>query len=506
MTAPDAELVARARRGDREAFGRLVDRHSDMVHGLAWHLTGDFEDARDLSQDAFVRAYVRLPQLHSPEKFAGWLRRITANLHRSQARRRSVSTAPLSDAGTPAVEARRSSEIESAVREALARLSRSDRLTLTLHYVNGYSQQEIADFLETKASVIKTRMARARARLTKEMIAMVESTFDERRLPPSFRKDVIAGLDGMVRNLRDRLPPDPERLMRRVHERRNALWREIYGNLPSALRDKVAEGGQARPAPLSAYPPELKEKARQAVCWTWLWDMLRKVFAQLPWTKDINALWVRFRKAEDGTLKGCLADVPGSYGTIFCIHEFLNAPDTTCDVTSVEPDALPLVERDAVQLWRSLNEDILSAAEGVRACLLTVLPAEIDSFRRVLYAETCAAFAAAYHHLPSDFLKRMAQGEGFYDGEAISAREFDDESKHLMERAVTLHSAYRMVAALANPPWCGDRVDEMTVEFGFYGKIPGVPETDPVAGTQYVTLRTTPGAERGSGYQTGISE
>ena len=502
MSVDDVELVTRARRGDRDAFTQLVDRYGDMVYGLAWHLTGDFEDARDLAQDAFVRAYVRLPQLHRPERFNGWLRRITVNLQRSRARRKSIPTVPLSHADDPVALSRRVSESESAVREALLRLGTNDRLTLTLHYVNGYSQREIADFLETKASVVKTRLARARARLRQEVVAMVEHTFDAHKLPLSFGRDVIAGLSRMVGDLRRKLPPDPKRLLRSVYQRRNALWREVYANLPAAFRDKVAEQGQARPVPVSAYPSDLKETARQAIHWTWLWDMLRDVLAELPWARDTDALWVRVRRAADGTLQGCIADVPGTCGNIHCVHEFLNPPAAASHLESVDPECPPLDARDAVQLLRSLNEDVLAAAEGLRASLLTALPGGVAEFKRALHAETCAAFGAVYRHLPPEFLERMGRGAGLYDGEAISGREFDEELRQLVKRAIALYSAYGIVRALANPRFCGDRFDRMSLEFGFYRPMPDLPDGDDMAGKEYVELRTGEGEARGC--QTGI--
>jgi len=77
MNPTDAELVQQVRQGDQEAFSELMARHQDYVHGLAYHLVENFEDARDLAQDAFVRAYLHLGQLRDPARFGPWLRRIT---------------------------------------------------------------------------------------------------------------------------------------------------------------------------------------------------------------------------------------------------------------------------------------------------------------------------------------------------------------------------------------------------------------------------------------------
>jgi len=84
MGFTDGQLVERVRSGDREAFGDLVDRYRDMIYGLGYHLTGDFEAARDLAQEALIQAYLRLAQLRDPGKFAGWLRQTTLDVCHSR--------------------------------------------------------------------------------------------------------------------------------------------------------------------------------------------------------------------------------------------------------------------------------------------------------------------------------------------------------------------------------------------------------------------------------------
>ena len=86
-TDSDSDLVARAREGDTGAFGRLV-RHQDAVYGLAYHQLGNFHDAQDVAQEAFVRAYLHLHQLQDASRFVGWLRSLTINLCRDWVRRR----------------------------------------------------------------------------------------------------------------------------------------------------------------------------------------------------------------------------------------------------------------------------------------------------------------------------------------------------------------------------------------------------------------------------------
>ena len=72
----DAELVGSTLSGDRAAYGELVARYQGHVYGLAYSLLGDWAEAQDIAQEAFIRAYSNLDQLRQPARFAGWLRRV----------------------------------------------------------------------------------------------------------------------------------------------------------------------------------------------------------------------------------------------------------------------------------------------------------------------------------------------------------------------------------------------------------------------------------------------
>lgn len=189
--ATDGELVQRAREGDHEAFGQLVDRYRDMVYGLGYHLTGEFEAARDLAQEAFVQAYIKLRQLRAPERFAGWLRQITLNLRRTQLRRREVVTVALEAEDQLSSPNPQPSETEVVVREALSKLRSPERLALTLRYISGYSHSEIGEFLGVRPETVKARLARARQHLRKEVMAMVDDTFGIKKLPEEFTKETV---------------------------------------------------------------------------------------------------------------------------------------------------------------------------------------------------------------------------------------------------------------------------------------------------------------------------
>ena len=88
MEAEDAPDVERARAGDEDAFGRLVDRHSRAVFRLAFRMLGNEHDAEDAVQEAFLKAHRALPEFESRSRFSSWLHRITVNCSYDVLRRR----------------------------------------------------------------------------------------------------------------------------------------------------------------------------------------------------------------------------------------------------------------------------------------------------------------------------------------------------------------------------------------------------------------------------------
>jgi RNA polymerase sigma-70 factor (ECF subfamily) len=168
---PDAELVEAARQGSEEAFGELLARYRDAVFGVAFHRLGDFEEARDVVQEVFVKAYLGLGALRDPSAFARWLYRI-ADGTATDAARRPRHEQPLT--GAEIVPDRtQEAELAREVRELIARLSEPTRLAVVLHYVNGYTHAEVAHFLGTTPEAVKMRLSRARSTLREELTEMV---------------------------------------------------------------------------------------------------------------------------------------------------------------------------------------------------------------------------------------------------------------------------------------------------------------------------------------------
>ena len=174
----DETLVSRILEGDTEAYEILVQKYQGAVFGLAYHLLGNREDAEDLAQEAFLQAYLHLNQLKERDRFAGWLKQITANLCRMWLRQNRGTFISLEDISGDRIvfphQEARSDKLHDAVMQAIRMLPEESRLVLTLYYTDGLSYREIGDFLQLPLSTIKWRLYDARKKLKKEVIKMVK--------------------------------------------------------------------------------------------------------------------------------------------------------------------------------------------------------------------------------------------------------------------------------------------------------------------------------------------
>lgn len=174
MDADEAACVARARAGEEDAFRLLVERHSRPVFRLAFRMTRSEEDAEEVMQETFLKAYRRLGQFEERAHFGTWLHRIAANcaydVLRARARRAEepletdAEQEPARALPSPEVSPDRllwSAEVRARIERAMARLSPVERSAFVLRHHQGLSIREIGDALGLETSATKHSIFRA---------------------------------------------------------------------------------------------------------------------------------------------------------------------------------------------------------------------------------------------------------------------------------------------------------------------------------------------------------
>jgi len=181
----EKDLIQKAKSGDQDAFGQLVLAHQNKVYTICVHMVTDREEAADLAQEAFLKAWRSLSTFQGESSFATWMHRLTTNVCldylRKQTRRQNISTAvslddedsgwtePADHSQDPQLQLERE-ERKRALTRALGELPEYHRQTLIMREVSGMSYQEIADAMGADLGTIKSRIARARERLRKILL------------------------------------------------------------------------------------------------------------------------------------------------------------------------------------------------------------------------------------------------------------------------------------------------------------------------------------------------
>jgi RNA polymerase sigma-70 factor (ECF subfamily) len=194
--AEAAELVARAKAGDRAAFDELVRKYRARVYSLALHLTGEASDADDITQDAFLKAYHKLPEFEGRSEFFTWIYRIT--LHRAlnaKRDRKRRPTVPLDDPRLVAAVAvdshgdpERAVQLRDRYRallEAFDQLSSLLQTTVVLTTLQGLSYKEAAVVLETTEGTIAWRIHEARRKMRGYLDGLESGRARSKRRPMS---------------------------------------------------------------------------------------------------------------------------------------------------------------------------------------------------------------------------------------------------------------------------------------------------------------------------------
>jgi len=173
----DTELVTRAKAGDREAFGLLVERHEASIYGLCIKMLRNPEDAEDCLQEVFVKAYKALPTFREEARFSTWVYRIATNACLMRIRKRKLDTVSLdqplqlgeaeipreiADWTTNPASAVMNEELGGVLTRHINDLPTNNRIVFVLRDVHGLSTEETAGILGLSVPAVKSRLHRAR--------------------------------------------------------------------------------------------------------------------------------------------------------------------------------------------------------------------------------------------------------------------------------------------------------------------------------------------------------
>ena len=203
---PLQSLITQAQNGDIDAFGTIVTRFQDMAVGYAYSILGDFHLAQDAAQEAFISAFRDLKMLREPSAFPAWFRRLIFKQCNRLTRGRRLKTEPLEIAmdavgdKVDPVAMMIERESQEHIWSAIDALPENERVATTLFYICGYSQKEIADFLEVPSSTINGRLQTARRRMK---VALMDASGE--RIPQMARE-----------NLKENLPSKDDRFVNQV--------------------------------------------------------------------------------------------------------------------------------------------------------------------------------------------------------------------------------------------------------------------------------------------------
>lgn len=186
----DSELVLKAQQGDVHAFDVLVERYHGKIYGLTYNMTSNREDAEDLAQEVFVKAFEALPRFKGKSSFYTWLYRIavnkTINYRKKRNRKRALSLDSLNQEiktdevyhdltskGSP-LRSLSLSELQIKLNEALQNLSERHRTVVVLHDMQGIPHEEIAKMVGASVGTVRSRLFYARRQMQAELAEFVK--------------------------------------------------------------------------------------------------------------------------------------------------------------------------------------------------------------------------------------------------------------------------------------------------------------------------------------------
>ena len=177
----ESKLVEAARKGDLNAYDELVKRYQERIYATVYHMTANHEDANDLAQEAFIKAFQALKSFKGGSSFYTWVYRIAVNKtinflkqrkNRSQMSLDDIDINAEHDPDLVALISEKTprrevnlTELQEKLNEAMQKLSQSHRLVVTLHDVQGMSHEEIAKIMDCNIGTVRSRLFYARQQL-----------------------------------------------------------------------------------------------------------------------------------------------------------------------------------------------------------------------------------------------------------------------------------------------------------------------------------------------------
>ncbi len=177
----EGDLVKRARNGDLKSYDELIKRYQERIYATVYHMTANHEDANDIAQDSFIKAFQALKSFRGGSSFYTWLYRIAVNKtinflkQRKNKNHFSLNDIDFNTENDPDLVALTSdktpfravslTELQKKLNEALMKLSEPHRMVVVLHDVQGVSHDEIADIMDCNIGTVRSRLFYARQQL-----------------------------------------------------------------------------------------------------------------------------------------------------------------------------------------------------------------------------------------------------------------------------------------------------------------------------------------------------
>lgn len=178
MSNTEAQWIADALTGDKEAFSNLVEKYHRPVYSVCYRMLGTPTAAEDAAQEAFIRAFQALDRYDPERSFATWLLSIASNYSIDQLRKKKVTILSMDsdrhawlappDPGPSPEKAALDKEKQVLIQAILAELNETDRAAVVLQFWHDYSYEEIAETLDLSTSAVKSRLFRARRLLAEK--------------------------------------------------------------------------------------------------------------------------------------------------------------------------------------------------------------------------------------------------------------------------------------------------------------------------------------------------